>query len=354
MLAVTRPSRAADAEVVVVDVAPGAAALDAPKLREQIGVELQASTVTPDDPRAASAKGTVTVDVDRATGELSVAYVARSAPVTRRVSLPAATDAARRAAVSLAGNLARDEASELAAELGQTKPAPPAKVVKPSAPLADTEEERVERRLRHLLEFYAERDRRNTKVVGWGLLAGGAVVAGGSVYAELTVPSRPAGYVSGVGFGLVGGGLWLVLDPPRSVYEPLLVRVREGERPVEIESAWARAASDEHAARRTRGVVAAVVAGGLTAAGSFVLANQSLKIGDDARRDTAAFLYGMGGVAIGASLWALLADGPIESSLRAYEQTSGRVVEAPAKAGLGGLRVGFLPGGAAMSFTASF
>jgi hypothetical protein len=48
-----------------------------------------------------------TIDVDRKNGDLSVTYLARTAPTTRRVPLPADGDAARSTAVSVAGNLAQ-------------------------------------------------------------------------------------------------------------------------------------------------------------------------------------------------------------------------------------------------------
>ncbi len=127
-----------EGSVIVVDVAPGASELDPHQLRTLIARELRAQAVLPSDPRAATASGVLTIDVDRANGELSVTFLGSATPVTRRVPLPADSVTARDAAVVLAGNLARDEASELAAEL--RKQHPPA--VRSPEPISSTEAER--------------------------------------------------------------------------------------------------------------------------------------------------------------------------------------------------------------------
>ena len=119
-----RRARADDEPIIVVDVTEAASTLDPDKLRFLIAQELHAHAVTSADPRAKSARGTVTVDVDRHTGELSVSYFARATSTTRRVPLSADGASARSAAVMLAGNLARDEAGELAAELRKPPPGP--------------------------------------------------------------------------------------------------------------------------------------------------------------------------------------------------------------------------------------
>ena len=60
-----RADSALTTATVVVDVAPDAVEMDAPRLRAAIGKELGATAVAPDDPLAASARGTITVAIDR-------------------------------------------------------------------------------------------------------------------------------------------------------------------------------------------------------------------------------------------------------------------------------------------------
>ena len=126
-LTLTRQARAEDEAVFVVDVRERASDLDPDLLLALIAQELRAHVVTPADPRASAAKGTV--DVDRVRGERSATYEARVTPTTRHIPLPTDVASARRSAALLAGNLARDEASELAAELRKQPPA-----VRSSAP----------------------------------------------------------------------------------------------------------------------------------------------------------------------------------------------------------------------------
>jgi hypothetical protein len=106
------PSR----RVIVLVVLPSAARLDASRLRVDIGTELGADVVMPDDALAPSAMGTLTVGLDAsgAGGTITIRYETRAEPISRQMELPPVPDAAERAVVLLAGNLARDESAELA------------------------------------------------------------------------------------------------------------------------------------------------------------------------------------------------------------------------------------------------
>jgi hypothetical protein len=101
--------------IVVLTLGPGAAALDAEKIRASIGADLDADVVPSADPRAANATGQLEVDV--AEGEIVVTFRAIRSPVTRTLHAPDDPAARARSIVVLAGNLARDEAHELLAEL---------------------------------------------------------------------------------------------------------------------------------------------------------------------------------------------------------------------------------------------
>lgn len=90
LLANLTPSRPALAEsppkaIIVVAVDPGAG-LDAMALRKAIGEELRMDAVAPEDARAGTALGTISVTADRATKKLVVSYRAQAAPLTREVA----------------------------------------------------------------------------------------------------------------------------------------------------------------------------------------------------------------------------------------------------------------------------
>lgn len=106
-----------ESDVVVVDVKESARELDPDALRQEIGAELHADAVSPDDARALIARGTITIDADPDEHELSVRYDDRSRTLVRRIPFSSEPAAARQSVVILAGNLARDEASALASEL---------------------------------------------------------------------------------------------------------------------------------------------------------------------------------------------------------------------------------------------
>jgi hypothetical protein len=105
------PSR----RVVVVVVLPSAARLDVSHLRAGISDELGADVVAPEDSRAPSATGTLTVGLASSdTDQVTILYEARAERVSRQMPLPPAPGPAERAIVLLAGNMARDESPELA------------------------------------------------------------------------------------------------------------------------------------------------------------------------------------------------------------------------------------------------
>jgi hypothetical protein len=99
--------------VVVLELKPGAADLDAAHLRTSIGADLGAGVVTPDDPRATTANGSISIDVIE--GKIVVVYAPRA--VTRSFPAPVAPEARARAVVVVAENAARDEAKDVIAGL---------------------------------------------------------------------------------------------------------------------------------------------------------------------------------------------------------------------------------------------
>jgi hypothetical protein len=115
----------APSTVIVVDLLPAAHDLDPAATREAAARELGVRVVAPDDVDSRNARLTITIDVDPARGELTVARRGPNGPLVRRVALPSDPDDARRAAVFLIGNLARDEAPELLGELRAGEPAVP-------------------------------------------------------------------------------------------------------------------------------------------------------------------------------------------------------------------------------------
>lgn len=169
-------ARAEARSVYVVVVSPDATELDPAQLRAAIGAELQADAVAPEDARASSARGRIDVSVDRAAGQLVVAYDGGGEPLARRVPLPADARATSLAAVLLAGNLARDEAGELAAQLRKRNPAPP-----PPPTPEELQAARANETLRRMLRAGAARDRSVRVTTGWTAIGvGAAVMAGGA------------------------------------------------------------------------------------------------------------------------------------------------------------------------------
>jgi hypothetical protein len=334
-------ARAEEARIVVVDVTPAASELGADALRGQIAAELHGEAVKPDDPRAASASGTLTIDVDPKKGDVAITYVARAKPTTRHMQLPADLASARTAVVAIAGNLARDEASELAAELrakqqeasGSKSASAPAEATEPS--------DRDAARLQRTLQSYADRNRGARKIVGWtGVVIGSAAAA--TTFIPATRPSWSADASSIAFLGLTGGIYTLVA---KTSLEDLAAMPQNGAGVDAIEQAWAKAAERDQRNRRIEGGGMLFVSALGLGAGTVILAYQGLPLTTKERVDLAGPFYA--GSAIGAVLGAYLlaTDSESESALRAYEETTGRAVR-PQKAELTLPSVAVVPGGA--------
>lgn len=352
-----RAARADAAPVVVVEVSPTAAKLDADRLRRAIGEELHARAVEPGAPGADAATGVVTVSVEG--GELVVSYVARATPTTRRIALPPNDDTAREVAVSLAGNLARDEAGELTAELGRQKPAPPAPRPAPPRPppaANDASDERVGLRLHDTLAYHYGEERRRRLAVGWTSLGVGLAGSVGAAYLENQSDARLAGQWAGVtSTFLLGWGFGQLVFGP-TPYEDLVAMGQKGEGVEAVEQAWARAADREHTGRLVGGIAGLALSGVLAGIGTFVLVDRDLDVGSRAREETVATLYALGGVGAVWSVAELAGDGPVEGGLHAYERATARTVRTQGAAAprlgvavvpLGGASPGSVGGGMA-------
>jgi hypothetical protein len=374
-LGAARVARAGEqaTDVVVVDLAPGASELDADELRKAIGQELHARVVGPADPAAASAKGTLTVDLDRHAGQVSVQYAARTSPTTRHVPLPADPAATRSAIVALAGNLARDEAGELAAELrgarggaataGPEAPGPtstsgtsaasPTPEAKGTTTATRSDEAKPEAidpdRLRATIDRYAAEERASFAALRWaGLTVAGAGIAGElTLYATHGPSSLAALAASGGAFGVA-----LVLDTallPAPFAE--LARSTRREFPAETEARWARLAQEERSRRDLTGVVGLAAAGVAWGVATYVVtANPNPS---PQTLEWAASGYAVGAIAVFVALPQLMTDGPVASGLHAYETSVGRVLR-PVDTTSARLDVTPMPGGAFGSFTMRF
>ncbi|WP_394843979.1 hypothetical protein LZC95_43860 [Pendulispora brunnea] len=104
-----------DARPVVVIVEGDAGAWSS-ELRQAIARELRAEAVAPDDPKAQSARGTVTLSLSTANEELVVRYrPIQGNEISRRVRVPEDRARVVRASALLTGNLVRNEAEEILA-----------------------------------------------------------------------------------------------------------------------------------------------------------------------------------------------------------------------------------------------
>jgi hypothetical protein len=351
-------SRAQDAPsaagVIVVDVSPGAVSLDPDALRAQIAQELRARVVRPGEPGAATAKGTLTVDVDRKGGQLSVSYLANATPTTRRVALPGDDAATRAAAVSLAGNLARDEASELAAELRghvASSPSPPPAPVAPSADDAATSDDKDMVRLRGTLDYYTRRDHTSRVAFGWTAV----VVGAGALVGASELAAQPGNYAWGIalpasGF-LFGLGLGQLLFS--SPFEDLDVLAQQGGDPAQTEAAWLNDARRERRARNVGGFFEIVLGGLSLAVGTLFLADANLVTASD-RVNISAEWYALGALSLAYGVYMVATEGPLETGLRAYEASSGRTVWPKEASLVDHLRVAPAPGGGMASFSMTF
>jgi hypothetical protein len=360
-LFVARRAHAGEDDVVVVDVTPAASALDADKLRASIGAELHALAVSPRDARAGAATGTLVVDVDRTSHALSVTYVAKATPTTRQVPLPADDAAARTAAVALAGNLARDEASELAAELRAQNPPSTSPATKPGAAEAAAArraaidaaraEQAENERLHATLDMHARRAHRSRVALGWTSLAVGTIATGAGAIVNAGSDAGPAArFAAATGPALLGVGFGALMV--KSPFEELAAYERQGNGREATEEAWSKAAQTERGGRRGLGIVGLVLTGLAVGAGTFVLADSDLAR-TSKRQEAAAVLYGFGAVELLLSTYSLATSGPVETALRAYEETMGRVL-LPKEAKHGHFGIVGVAGGAMASFSGTF
>lgn len=375
------PTTAAKA-IVVVDVAPDATEVDEARLRAAIGGELGADAVAPGDARAAHARGTITVSIDRTAQALVVSYREGEMPVTRRIALPGDPEAVSRAVVVLAGNLARDEGSELAAELRKSRRAEDAATspgagadtsprttagagIPPQSQAAiqteDAEAVQDVDRMGRVLAYATGHDRTLRAVAGWSLFGLGLGAAGVGAYLTLTKQggATPLILLLDAFPTLQAIGLELVpsaeLDKIASYYErdratgraaPLVRR--------DLELLWRQAAHREHSMRRLfgwMGIVGGTLVLGLVAAAFVSELHQGPVPSHDVALD--AILAGAGAVPLGYGIYAITTDGPVESALDAYERGSGRSVS-PGGGGDVGLRISPVPGGGTLGVGGSF
>jgi hypothetical protein len=358
------PARAASsAPVTVVEVSSGAAELGAEQLRALIATELGCTVVAPGDPRAATAQGTLTVDLDREHAELSVTYLAHSAPLQRHVALPRTVSEAQRAAVLLSGNLARDEAMGLAAELRQEHASPPSPT--PSATpnpktLDDSSDasqvalaQRQEAaRLQATLEFYAGNDRNSRRAAGWAALATGALGVGASAYIASQSKQELWLLAGSEGLLIMGAGGLSLLSP--SAFEGIAEYGRKAAAsPGATERAWLTAAHAERSRRKVAGVVA-LTAGILSAGfGTFLLFDSPSSNNDANRYGPSLIFMALGGIDGIAGAYAFATEGPVESGLHAYERSSGRVLDG-AHSSVPKLQFGMTPSGFMAGLSGTF
>ena len=335
-----RAGAASSAPVTVVQVTSGAAELGPEQLRALIATELGCTVVAPGDPRAASAQGTLTVDLDldREHAELSVTYLAHSAPLQRHVALPRTVSEAQRAAVLLSGNLARDEAQGLAAELRQAHaPAPsPTPTSDPQPKNARRHQSEVSQvelaqrreaaRLQATLEFYARNDRNSRRAAGWAALATGALGVGAGAYIAAQSKQDLWLLASTEGVHIMGAGIVSLLTP--TAFEDIAEYGRKAvASPGATEQVWLTAAHAERRRRKVAGVFA-LTAGILGAGfGTFLLLDSRSSNSDANRYGSSLIFMALGGIDGIAGAYALATEGPVESGLHAYERSSGRVLD---------------------------
>jgi len=327
--------------VIVVEVDAAATEIDAATLRKSIGDELAMDAVAPDDPRAASARGTIHVAIDRATKKLVVSYRARSAPIVRDVALPDDAAGAVRAAVVLAGNLARDEASDLADELRKRaqKPAPPK-----AAPTSNDEA-----RLRAVLAYNAEEARGGRRALGWSLFAAGVVSAGAGVWATTHESREWGSWLQTHGALFVGLGVYALTST--SDREALWLSRDDG---VEaIEARWAKLAEEEHRMRRVLSTWLVIASGVGLAVGAVETYLSTTSSASDWEKTIGPLTVLTAGAGLAIGAYGLATDGPTESALRTYERSIGRKAWSM-EAMAGGLRLSMVPGGAVVGVGGAF
>ena len=315
--------------MVVVSVASDTTELDAARTRAEIGKELEADAVSPEDARAAGATGRIDVSIDRATRRLVVSYRGSAASLVRRVDLPGDPDAISREAVLLAGNLARDEAGELAAALRRPRPAnAPADAPSPE----DLAERAREERIRRVLADYAARDRSVRLPAAWTLLVVGAAGAGTSLYLGTrggdAAKLAPTFLSDGVALGTLGV-LWLVNPSPfermSTYYEANVSDAgpRQGLRE-EMEQRWRKEADNAGFARLVLGIVWVSVGAAGVALDSYQLASESPTTVTTVTNVTGLV---MGATFLGAGIVTLATEPDVEARLHEYERATGHPIE---------------------------
>ena len=345
-----RADSALTTATVVVDVAPDAVEMDAPRLRAAIGKELGATAVAPDDPLAASARGTITVAIDRASHALVVSYREDGTPITRSIDLPADPAATERAAVLLAGNLARNEAGDLVASLRKSKPSAQAPAEPSSSMSVDDEELGKLDRLGAILDAHA-RDAHGRQGLQWAML--GAAVAAEGVGLGLTLGGH-----SDSGLVLVEGGETLIVAT--SLFAPgafdglarYYARSRSAGLPPDltredVEQTWLRVSRREHSNRKLFGWVETLLGGASVAVwGAFIVSDlESPTVATRSFLPVFGVMLASQVAVVGMGIALVATDGPVESALHEYEASVGYPIPPSALRELGP-RFALTPGGA--------
>jgi hypothetical protein len=343
----TAGANAADApaSVVVVDVKPAASRVDAEKLRAAVAASLGAEVVAPDNPHAANAKGTATVDVDPSTHALVVTYAARATPQTRTIAEPTSDEEAVTAAATAIGNLAREtpRAPDVARE--PTPPSPPtSSIATTQAPAPDA--------VKVAIDYYAEREERSQLIYGIGATTIGAgVLTTGIVLANNKDLQTEASLGIGLGAALFCTGISALIF--KGSYAELSENPEFRNSPAALADAWKRAAAKEHSDRRLAGWFGIGIGTGALATGIVIAADDKLSMGTEARQSWATMLIGIGALDILLGGLSLGTEGPLESGWHAYEASTGRA-PTPLSSLTTHVGVGALPGGGAATLSGSF
>jgi hypothetical protein len=326
---------------VVVEVSPPGA-LDAYRLRGAIGVELGVDAVGPDDPRAATARGSLRIVVDAESHHLTVSYKKKTEPETRTVDLPADAEAAQKAAVVLAGNLGRDEASELAAQLRKQPTTTPEPQEAAASTTASGDQrtdapdrsdwDRNARDLQAALDYYAAQDHRERMALGWAAVGAGTVVAATTLAAPWILGPSSSGPSQTDLFTYVG-----VLAIPAAAFavtaaipllnptqlERLAAYERKGAGAEDTARTWGAWAESEHANRGAAGVVGLVFGAIYFGLGAVLALDSKLAIDSNSRAIYSGGSFLLGAVFVLAGTENLAREGPLESALHAYERGHG-------------------------------
>jgi hypothetical protein len=151
-------------------------------------------------------------------------------------------------------------------------------------------------------------------------------------------------YVGILGGSFVLDGVLIFIVPGR-MEEIAAYGHERGVSPAQLEDAWVAAARRERSTRRVAGILGLVGSGLAIGFGAFVLSDTGVFQNDATARNTyASFFLALGAFDGILGAYDLATDGPIESALHAYEQSSGRKLW-PQESALGPLHVAFTPGG---------